>query len=180
MSILYGFSFAGVHSSEVGLYVDTPSHAITAALRSVGYAVPGRPGTRDYGGGAFDMLEVPATLYCKSRTPEEMRARQREIAQFLSRSGRLIFDAEPDKAYTGKIEAAVTMEEAARVGSLEVVFRVQPWAESLNYRQITLTGQTLPLTITPQLLGMQETPCVIRIVATAGISGLTVTRVRQN
>lgn len=180
MSILYGFTFAGVHSSSVGLYVDTPSRAVKAALRAAGYTVPGRPGIRDYGGGAFDVLEIPVKLYCKGRSAEDMRSRQREVAQFLSRSGRLIFDDEPDKAYTGKIEAAVNMEEAARVGSMDVVFRVQPWAESLNYRQLTLTGQSLPLTITPQLLGTQETPCVIRIVAAAGITGLKITRVRQS
>ena len=180
MSILQGFTFAGAHSSSVGLYTDISTRAVRAALRTVRYTVPGRSGTRDYGGDTFDLLEVPLRLYYRERRPADLRQRQREIGAFLARSGRLVFDDEPDKAYAGKIEAAVAAEELVQIGSMEVTFICQPWAESLNYRQLTVAAQSLPVTLTPELLGNQETPCLIRIVTSGSISGLKVIRTRPD
>lgn len=179
MTFLVGFTFAGVHSSTVGLYVDTPSRTIKPALRTNLYVVPGRSGTLDYGGDTYDCIDIACRLAYRADTSADMRSKQRAVAEFLAASGPLVFDDEPDKMYTGKVINAVSMDEVVRTGTMEVTWRCQPYAESVDYREVTLT-QALPIEIDPDLHGTQETPCIIRIHVDSSIEGLEITRSRYN
>lgn len=180
MSILVGFTFAGVHSSAVGLFADTPTRTIKPALRTNLYVVPGRSGTLDYGGDTYDSIDISCKLAYRADTPSDMRSQQRAVAEFLSASGPLIFDDEPDKQYVGKIIDAVSMDEVVRTGTVEVTWRCQPYAESVDYRQLTFAAQALPIDISPDLWGTQDTPCIIRINTAGSVTGLTITRTRLN
>ena len=178
MSILIGFSFNNVHSSSVGLYVDTPERTIKPALRTNRYVVPGRSGTLDYGGDTYDEIEI--TCKVAYRADANMRSQQRAVAEFLAASGPLVFDDEPDKAYTAKVVTAVSMEELVRTGTMEVTFLCQPYAESIDYRQMAVFQQALPIKITPDIQGTQEAPCIIRIHADTDITAFLITRTRLN
>lgn len=180
MSIFVGFSFNNVHSSTVGLYVDTPSRTIKPALRTNYYVVPGRSGSLDYGGDTYDMIEISAKIAYRADTHTDMRSRQRAVAEFLSGSGPLVFDDEPDKAYEAKVVESVSLDEVVRTGTMEVTFYCQPYAESIEYRQIVAFQQDLPVSITPDIQGTQETPCIIRIHADTDITSLLITRTRLN
>lgn len=180
MSILVGFSFANVRSSSVGLFADTPTRTIKPALRTNIYVVPGRSGTLDYGGDTYDAIDITCRLAFRAHTQADMRSQQRAVAEFLAASGPLIFDDEPDKAYTGKIIEAVSMDEVVRTGTMEVTWRCQPYAESLDYRQLTQFQEQLPLNVVPDIIGTQDTPCIIRIHADTDISSLVITRTRLN
>ncbi len=179
-SIFVGFSFNYVHSSTVGLYVDTPSRVIKPSLRTHQYVVPGRSGTLDYGGDTYDCIEITCKVAYRADKKADMRAQQRAVAEFLAQSGPLVFDDEPDKAYTAKVVEAVGMEEAVRIGAMEVTFLCQPYAESIDYRQMTVLQEPLTADIVPDIYGTQNTPCIIRIHADTDISGLVVTRTRLN
>lgn len=174
--ILQGFKFNNVHSSSVGLYMDTPERIIKPALRTNQYVVPGRSGTLDYGGDTYENIEITVKLAYRADT--DMRSQQRRAAEFLAMSGQLVFDDEPDKAYTAKVVNAVSLEQVVRTGTMEVTFLCQPFAESLDYRQIVLTSQALPVSIDPDIWGTQETPCIIRIHADTAITNLVITRTR--
>lgn len=179
MSILVGFTFANVPSTSVGLYVDTPSRIIKPALRVNEYVVPGRSGTLDYNEDTYDTITITCKLAYRADTLADMRSQQRAVAEFLARSGQLVFDDEPDKAYEAKVVDSVDLEEVVRTGTMEVTFRCQPYAESINYRQQVVSG-LLPLTITPDIQGTQECPCIIQITCNSTINGLSITRTRLN
>ena len=180
MNILLGLTFANVHSSSVGLYMDTPERTVKPALRTNMYVVPGRSGSLDYGGDTYDNIEIVVKLAYRADRPADMRARQRAVAEFLAASGQLIFDDDPDKAYTAKVVNSVGLEEVVRTGTMEVTFLCQPYAESINYRQISEMQQALPVNIYPALEGTQDCPCIIRIHAETDITQLVVTRTRLN
>lgn len=180
MNILKGFTFNNVHSSTVGLYMDTPERTIKPALRTNMYVIPGRSGTLDYGGDTYDTIEITVKVAYRADYSPDMRAKQRAVAEFLAASGPLVFDDEPDKAYTAKVVDAVDMDEIVRTGTMEVTFLCQPFAESIDYQQMTVFQQTLPVKITPTILGSQESPCIIRIHADTDISSFVITRTRLN
>lgn len=180
MSILMGFSFNNVHSSSVGLYVDTPTRTIKPSLRTNLYIVPGRSGTLDYGGDTYNNIEINCRLAYRADALTDMRSQQRAVAAFLAASGPLVFDDEPDKEYTAKVVNSVSMDEIVRIGTMEVTFLCQPYAESINYRQISELQRVLPTNIYPTLQGTQDAPCIIRIHADTDISSLIVTRTRLN
>lgn len=180
MNILKGFTFNNVHSSTVGLYMDTPERTIKPALRTNMYVIPGRSGTLDYGGDTYDTIEITVKVAYRADYSPDMRAKQRAVAEFLAASGPLVFDDEPDKAYTAKVVEAVDMDEVVRTGTMEVTFLCQPYAESIDYQQLTVFQQSLPVKITPNILGSQENPCIIRIHADTDISSFVITRTRLN
>lgn len=180
MSILLGLTFNNVHSSSVGLYMDTPERTIKPALRTNMYVVPGRSGALDYGGDTYDMIDISVKLAYRANYSDDMRSRQRAVAEFLAASGPLVFDDEPDKMYVAKVVDSVSLDEAVCTGTMEVTFRCQPYAESIDYRQIAVLQQALPIKITPDIQGSQETPCIIRIHADTDISSLVITRTRLN
>ena len=179
MSILLGFTFNNVHSSSVGLYMDTPERIIKPALRTNLYVVPGRSGSLDYGGDTYDTIEITVKLAYRADSLTDMRTQQRAVAEFLAASGPLVFDDEPDKMYTAKVVNAVSMEEVVRTGTMEATFLCQPFAESLDYHQIVVT-QALPISIDPDIQGTQEAPCIIRLHADTNITNLVITRTRLN
>lgn len=180
MSILVGFKFNNVHSSSVGLFADTPTRTIKPALRSNQYVVPGRSGTLEYGGDTYENINITCRLAYRADTKEDMRARQRAVAEFLAASGPLVFDDEPGVMYTGKVLDSVSMDEVVRTGTMEVTWRCQPYAESIDYRQIVELQQALPVGIVPDIFGSQDTPCIIRIHAETDLSSLVITRTRLN
>jgi len=109
-----------------------------------------------------------------------VRARARAVAAWLSGEGLLVFDDEPEKAYSAKVIEGVSIEQIAVTGHCEVVFSCSPFAESLEYNQQSVSSVSLPHTETVTVNGTQETDCLVYITARGRIQNLTVTRIKVN
>jgi predicted phage tail component-like protein len=76
----------------------------------------------------YDNRMITARFTYPFSTLEEMQAKKRETAQWLSGRSSLIFDDEPDKYYNAKVFDAVAIEQTFKTMSVTVVFECQPYA----------------------------------------------------
>lgn len=176
--MMKGFTFANIHSSTYKLYVKSDNRTIAPTLRKNEFIIPGRDGSIDFGGNTYDTRLITMDLVLLKKTMEDLRQQAREIAQWFSRSGMLVFDDELDKAYQAKVYNNIDIEEIRAYGRAKVTFECQPFAESLEYRQVNTTvtanNASIPLTVN----GTRETCCIITIKnnGTNNISGITIRR----
>lgn len=177
---MLGFKFRDIHSSTYGVYWQSIDRSLLPAKRVIRYQVPGRDGYYGAGEAAkFDNRRISGTLafFGQERTLAALRTRARLIALWLSGSGELIFDDEPDKAYTAEIISEVPVELLVRAGSCGVTFDCQPFAVALDYTEQKTASADLPHTEEVTTAGTWETPCIIEIKALTAITGdLTITR----
>lgn len=89
-----------------------------------------------------------------------------------------MFDDEPEKAYSAKVIAGISIEQIAVTGKCPVTFLCGPFAESLDYNQQVVNSVSLPHTEKVNVNGSQETDCLIYITARGRITDLTVTRIK--
>ena len=174
-----GFTFANIHSSTYELYVRSDNRTITPALRKNEFVIPGRHGTLDFGNNTYEPRFITMELFLVRKTMEDLRKQARDIAHWLSKSGLLVFDDEPDKAYQAKVYNNIDIEEIAAYGKSMVTFECQPFAESLEYRQVNVPSiTTRPYDILANVEGTSETPCIITIknIGNTNIEGITITR----
>lgn len=102
------------------------------------------------------------------------------VAEWLSGDGLLIFDDEPEKAYSAKVIDGIGIEQIAVTGHCSVTFLCEPFAESIGYNQKAVQSVSLPDTVTINVKGTQETDGLIYITARGTITNLTVTRLKVN
>lgn len=113
-------------------------------------------------------------------SPESHSATARAVAEWLSGDGLLIFDDEPEKAYSAKVIDGIGIEQIAVTGHCSVTFLCEPFAESIGYNQKAVQSVSLPDTVTINVKGTQETDGLIYITARGTITNLTVTRLKVN
>ncbi len=174
-----GFTFANIHSSTYELYVRSDNRTITPALRKNEFVIPGRHGTLDFGNNTYEPRFITMELFLVRKTMEDLRKQARDIAQWLSKSGLLVFDDEPDKAYQAKVYNNIDIEEIAAYGKSMVTFECQPFAESLEYRQVNVPSITDNAhEIEVNVSGTAETCCIITIKnnGTSNINNITLVR----
>lgn len=174
-----GFTFANIHSSSFNLYVRSDNRTISPSLRKNEFVIPGRHGTIDFGGNTYEPRNITMELILVRDTMEELRIQARDIAQWLSKSGLLIFDDELDKAYQAKVYENIDIEEIKAYGRSQVTFECQPFAESLEYRQVNIPNiTTKPYEIPLNINGTNETCPIITIknTGTSTIQDITITR----
>jgi len=174
-----GFTFANIHSSTYELYVRSDNRTITPALRKNEFVIPGRHGTLDFGNNTYEPRFITMELFLVRKTMEDLRKQARDIAHWLSKSGSLVFDDEPDKAYQAKVYNNIDIEEIAAYGKSMVTFECQPFAESLEYRQVYVSSITDNAhEIEVNVSGTAETCCIITIKnnGTSDINNITITR----
>jgi len=174
-----GFTFANIHSSTYELYVRSDNRTITPALRKNEFVIPGRHGTLDFGNNTYEPRFITMELFLVRKTMEDLRKQARDIAHWLSKSGLLVFDDEPDKAYQAKVYNNIDIEEIAAYGKSMVTFECQPFAESLEYRQVnvsSITGNAHEIKV--NVSGTAETCCIITIKnnGTSDINNITLIR----
>lgn len=109
-----------------------------------------------------------------------VRTRARAVAEWLSGEGLLVFDDEPEKAYSAKVVGGISIEQIAVTGTCEVRFLCKPFAESLRYNQQDVKSVSLPHTEAVNVRGTQETDGLIYITARGNIQTLTITRLKVN
>jgi len=174
-----GFTFANIHSSTYELYVRSDNRTITPALRKNEFVIPGRHGTLDFGNNTYEPRFITMELFLVRKTMEDLRKQARDIAQWFSKSGLLVFDDEPDKAYQAKVYNNIDIEEIAAYGKSMVTFECQPFAESLEYRQINVPSiADNAHEIEVNVSGTAETCCIITIKnnGTSDINNITLVR----
>ena len=106
-----GFSFKGVHSSKFGIYTQDQSRTLLPPKREGKITIPGRSGYYDDVGAVYN--ERAESVLCSFVCPEGKTVPGvcREIAYWLSGSGRLIFDREPDKYYLARLSGGPPMSQ---------------------------------------------------------------------
>ena len=115
----------------------------------------------------------------KEYSIESLRQQIRDIAKWLSTNDvPLIFDDEPDKAYTASIDAGLSLTNLMRWGQCELTFNCQPFAQSVQYLTETKDITNNNDTMTVDVKGTQDTPCIITIknIGATDIKGITIQR----
>lgn len=176
-----GFTFNNIHSRDMGVEFQSADRTLLPPKRVTQYTIPGRSGTYDIEDG-YDNREITLDVHFAGEAHNfpGVRSRARAVAAWLSGEGLLVFDDEPDRGYQAKVVEGVSIEQIAVTGHCEVVFMCSPFAESLVYRQQDAPSVSLPHTEQIEVLGTQETDCLIYITARGSITNLTVTRTRVN
>ena len=96
---MLGFTFRNQHTSEFeGLVIKTVSNPLLASKRVKKISVPGRDGSYVFEDG-FENKQLEFKCIVAKGNIQERRLRLREIAAWLSGTGDLVLDHEPDKTY---------------------------------------------------------------------------------
>lgn len=179
---MIGFTFRNIHSSAFGIGVKSVDRSLIPELRRNEFTIPGRHGTIDFGLNTYEKRPIQVSIgLLKNADWEALRANARDVARWLSGKGMLIFDDETDKAYDAAVYNYVGIEqiELLPVGLLEVTFECQPFAESLEYRQVNIPSiTTKPYDVQVDVAGTSETCCIITIknIGETDIEGIIITR----
>lgn len=176
-----GFTFNNKHSADMGVVFKSVDRTLLPAKRVTQYTIPGKSGTYDIEDG-YENREIVCTVAFvgENNLYQGVRTRARTVAEWLSGEGLLVFDDEPEKAYSAKVVGGVSIEQIAITGHCEVAFLCSPFAESLSYNQQAVSSVSLPHTETINVSGSQETDGLIYITARGNIQTLTVTRLKVN
>ena len=164
---MIGFTFRNIHSSSFKIGARSIDRSVIPARRKNEFIIPGRHGTIDFGNNTYETRPISTDIgLVKNATFNDLRESARDIARWLSGNGLLIFDDEPDKAYQASVYNYVGIEQLqnAPAGMVHVVFECQPFAESLEYRQVNISSiVTKPYEIPLNVIGTSETCCIITI-----------------
>lgn len=171
-------TFNHVSSKDMGVYWQTQDRTLRPAKRVVRYEIPGRDGYYEGDLQTYDnrLISGVISFFGSERDFPALRAKARDVAQWLSGSGPLVFSDEPDKYYQAKVIDSIPLEHLARSGRCSVVFDCQPFAESLELSEQVSEIVSLPHTETVTVTGSRDTPCIIYITAGANITNLTIER----
>lgn len=179
---MIGFTFRNIHSSTFNIGVKTDDRSLIPELRRNEFVIPGRHGTVDFGLNTYEKRPIQIQIgLMKNTNWNQLRLKARDIAKWLSGKGMLMFDDEPDKAYDASLYNYVGIEqiELLPMGLLTVTFECQPFAESLEYRQVNIPNIiTKPYEIPLSVSGTSETCCIITIknTGTTNVSNITIRR----
>lgn len=176
-----GFTFNNIHSSEFALGFSSTNRSLLPTKIRNEFLVPGKHGRLDYGNETYDnrIITIEIRFIGINKNFETLRIKSRDIARWLSGEGLLVFDDEPDKAYKAKIYSQVDIEQLDRIGRCMVDFECQPFAESLEYRQVNIPSiTTKPYEIPLNVSGTSETCPIITIknIGTTNINNITIVR----
>jgi len=173
-----GFTFRGIHSSRFGICTQDQSRALIPPRREGRLTIPGRSGYYD---GILSTVydERVEEILCGFVKPKDMTIPEacREIAYWLSGTGRLIYDKEPDKAYQARLSGAPPMEQHLHYGQFTLTWSCNP--PFAVGRTVTLPIQTGRNAV--QYRGTAEAPCVIllRNNSSWNIQNLRITAVKR-
>jgi len=173
-----GFKFNDRHSKEFHVVALSDDRSLLPEKRRNEFVIPGRDGVLDYGNNTYEKRIITVDLAFASYNLPDLRGLARAAAHWLSGTGLLIFDDEPDKAYRAKVYQPLAITQLTTTGETSVPFDCNPFAESPYYNQITETFTDNPHENKVRTTGTQDTPCLIYIknIGTADISQITLTR----
>jgi len=180
--MMVGFFFNDRHSKDFYMAMEDAGRGLLPSLRRNDYMITGRHGTVEYGNETYNTRQIRVEICFLSDTVPNLQLAARDVAHWLSGKGILYFDDEPDKAYDARIYEAVDTEQLIRAKRASVLFECQPFAKSINYRQVNFPGTKSGTEMHVVSNGSQPTPCIIIIKNTGiiNISNITITRKAVN
>lgn len=165
------FTFKGVSAASMGIQCLPFTRVFHAPERVQQTVIPGKSGTYDYTDNTYDNGSVSiSAVYWGSTAPTTLRA----VAAWLTGSGQLIFDDEPDKAYTASVIEGFDVNRNHFEDSFTISFTVFPFAESIGYNQLQAAAEILPYSQSVSANGTADSPCIIRITAVTDIDNLMI------
>lgn len=174
-----GFIFKGVHSGNFGIFTQDAGRIILPPRREGKIAIPGRSGYYDgVAGNVYD--ERAEQIHCSFKCPAGKTVPEvcREIAYWLSGTGRLIYDKEPDKYYMARVSGGPPMVQHLKYGEFDLTWSYDP--PFAFGRTVTLPVASGGTPIDYQ--GTAETPCVIvlRNLSEADVQTVTITAIKRS
>lgn len=133
--MMIGFTFNGRHSSEFGIYFKSIDRTVIPEKRKKEFEILGRSGTLELPSNEYNKRFITGLIgVMQTEDFKDLRNQTRELARWLSGTGLLIFDDEPEKAYEATIYSAVGIEqlEVLPRGNIEIEFECQPFAVSVD------------------------------------------------
>lgn len=131
-----GFTFNSKHSDYFGICVRTESIPYIASKRQAEIEVEGRDGLYIFEDG-YNNIQISLACSIANDDLVERRALAREIAEWLSTTGELIFDYDPDIAYqVVKVVSGINgvmRGYSVPVDDFNVVFECEPYQEQTFY-----------------------------------------------
>lgn len=177
---MIGFIFKGRHSSEFNIGFRSIDRTAIPERRKKEFTILGRSGTLELESTEYEKRYISAVIGVMYIDRfNELRNKIRDLAGWLSGTGLLIFDDEPDKAYEASVYSAVGIEQLSLQprGTLEIEFECQPFAVSTDLNRALRIG-TSPAEVNINNAGNVKT-CGTFIIKNAGsttITGIRLTR----
>ena len=118
---MIGFTFNNVHSRDMGVVFKSDDRTLLPAKRITQYKIPGKSGTYDIADG-YDNRQISCTVAFVGAGNAYAGVRQtaRAVAEWLSGDGLLIFDDEPEKAYSAKVIDGIGIEQIAVLSLIHI------------------------------------------------------------
>jgi len=126
--MIYGLTFNNVHSSTFGLYIKS-KQIISPEKNKRKLKIAGRNGSWDFGNETYGDRYINVDFEILAENKGMLRLQIRDVLEWLSGSGKLVFDDEIDKYYTAKVFSQIKPEEIQSDGSFTVQFECNPFAE---------------------------------------------------
>lgn len=169
-----GFTFNNRHSGDMGVYFRSVDRTVRPEKRSYAYTIPGRSGAYRVEDGTYEdrVIRCQLSFLGQESTRESLRERVREVAAWLSGTGKLVFDDEPGAAYLATVTEAVSLEQIAYAGFCDVHFLCEPFAGSREERGQAALNMALPAMLTLESEGTGPADCRIVITARSDIEEL--------
>ena len=176
-----GFTFRGVHSSTFGLGFQSTDRTLLPGVRENTVVIPGRDGVYNLNTSTFDRRLITVDCSFAEELPEDIPARCRKIAQWLSAEGELEFDDEPGIFYTARAVGGISLERIYRTGRFPLVFTCEPLAHSADRQQqgdFTSSGDQMTVPVD----GTADAPCriILRNEGATTLTRITISRMREN
>lgn len=132
---MIGFSFKGIHSSEMGVGVRSIDRTLKPARKKNQREFPSGHGRRKEKRIIYDNRNIKVEIVIfETEDWVDLRMQCRDIAGWLEGEGYLKFDDETDKQYYGEVSDALGIEQFQLQpnAKLEVTFDCQPFAHMVK------------------------------------------------
>lgn len=166
------FTFGNKSSLDFGIVVEGIDRVVIASRRDTRITVPLVDGLVETGTPmTLDTRNITVRCGYIGENKSDLQTKVREIAYWLSESGRLSFSDEPDKYSLARILSSPPTEDKLRIRKFSLVFDVGP------YDYGALVSESFQDSYTPQYKGTKRTPTRIEItnVGTTDAVGIQIT-----
>lgn len=148
---MIGFKFNGRHSEEFGIYFKSLDRTVIPEKRKKEFEILGKSGTLELPSNEYNKRYIKGIIgVMQTEDFKDLRQQTRQLATWLTGTGLLIFDDEPQKAYEASVYSAVGIKqlEVLPKGNIEIEFECQPFAVSTDTnRKLTNISDSTELTI---------------------------------
>ena len=152
-----GFTFKGIHSSHYGIVYKPESRVLMPTARRNTVVVPGRSGVYSQTDGDYDERIESFVCGFVKRGATLSATTARQIAGWLSGTGKLVFDEEPDLYYLATIIDAPPLSLHRNYAEFTITYTANPPFALSDEKTVTLNGSGVSYPAT------EKTPTVLTI-----------------